>query len=183
MANQRTPVLSGISEFGEINSETAAYAGDGTDESWGATERNGVTLAMSGEDVDVMSGQNLMLQDSFPSSRAIELTARLQHAGLINIADALGIPDSDLAGDLNAATPTDEVLSIDGTNIGQEEKTLYILTPGPVSTRRYQVHRAKQRAGLNMEFAINDYVKIETTWSVLDAGAGNDEMQITDAAS
>lgn len=178
MAQARTPVLSGISEFGEVTGETAPYDGLGSDASWGATERNGVTIQITGEDVDVQSGQNLVLEDSFASARSIELTARLQHTGLLNIKDSLGIPDADLSGDL---ATVDEVLSFNGTNIATEEKTIYVLSPGPNTTRRIQAERCKQRAGLTLELASNDYIKLETTWTVLDGGSGIDEMQILDS--
>jgi hypothetical protein len=180
MANARTPVLSGITEFGEVTGGTG-YSG-GTDVPWGHTERNGVTINVAGEDVDVQSGQNLVLEDSFASARMIELVARLQYSGLLNVRDALGMPSSALTGDLGATTPTDEVLVLTGTNMGSEEKHIYALTPGPVSTRRYAAIRCKQRAGMTLELASNDYVRLETTWTVLDGGS-YDEMQITDSAT
>ncbi len=178
MANVRTPVLSGISEFGDVTGETAPYDGLGTDAPYGATERNGVTIQVTGEDVDVQSGQNLVLEDSFASARSIELTARLQHSGLLNIKDALGMPDAALTGDL---ATIDEVLAFNGTNIASEEKTIYVLSPGPNTTRRIQAQRCKQRAGLTLELASNDYLKLETTWTILDGGTGIDEMQILDS--
>ncbi len=179
MATVRTPVLSGITEFGEVTGATN-YAG-GTDVPYGATERNGVTIVITGEDVDVQSGQNLVLEDSFASARSIEMTARLQHVGLMNVRDALGMPASALAGDLSMAT--DEVLGLNGTNMGSETKHIYALTPGPISTRRLEAHNCKQRAGMTLELASNDYVRLETTWTVIDAGSGVNEMQITDAGT
>lgn len=182
MATLRTPVYSGITEFGEVTGATG-YTG-GTDVPYGATERNGVTIVITGEDVDVQSGQNLVLEDSFASARAIEMTARLQHAGLMNVRDALGMPDGALTGDLQLTpTATDEVLVLNGTNMGSETKHIYCLTPGPVSTRRIAAARCKQRAGMTLELASNDYVRLETTWTVIDGGAGVDEMQITDSAT
>jgi len=180
MANVRTPVLNGITEFGEVTGGTG-YTG-GTDVPWGATERNGVTIVIAGEDVDVQSGQNLVLEDSFASARTIELTARLQYSGLMNVRDALGMPAAALTGDLGIGTPTDEVLAFQGTNMGSEEKHIYALTPGPTSTRKYGAVRCKQRAGMTIELASNDYVRLESTWTVLDGGS-YDEMQITDAAT
>ncbi len=180
MANVRTPVLSGISEFGEITGGTG-YTG-GTDVPWGATERNGVTIAISGEDVDVQSGQNLVLEASFASARTIELTGRLQYSGLMNLRDALGMPSSALTGDIMLGTPTDEVLVIVGTNMGSESKHMYAMTPGPISTRRYQAINCKQRAGMTLELGSAAYVMLETTWTVLDGGAYS-EMEITDAAT
>lgn len=184
MANVRTPVLSGITEFGEVTGATD-YTG-GTDVPWGATEQNGVTLNISGEDVDVQSGQALVLEDSFASSRAMEITARLQHAGLLNLQDALGMPSGTLTGDLGETTPTDEVLDISGTDIGSSTKHIYALTPGPAAARRYEAGRCKQRAGMTIELASNDYVRYETVWTVLKfdpvAGTGPD-LKITDAAT
>lgn len=172
MAQVRTPVLHGITEFGEV---------DGGDQAWGATERNGVSLAIDGEDVDVISGQSLMLEDSFASLRGITATARLQYSGLLNMKDALGLPDSALVGDLAGAT--DEVLSLIDDQIATEEKVLYALTPGPVSTRRFDLARCKQRGGFQMELASNDYVRLESSWGLLRPGVGVAAMVITDAAT
>jgi hypothetical protein len=176
VANLRTPVYSGITEFGDIESGP-------TDVPWGATEQNGVTVAITGEDVDVQSGQALMLEDSFPSTRTIEVTARLQHGGLLNLKDALGMPDSALTGDLQATpTATDEVLAIVGTNIGTEELNLYADQPGPVSTRRYDFKRCKQRAGMTLELGSNNYTMLESVWQVLNPTSGN-AVEITDAST
>jgi hypothetical protein len=180
MANVRTPVLSGITEFGEITGGTG-YSG-GTDVPWGATERNGVTIAIAGEDVDVQSGQNLVLEASFASARTIEITGRLQYSGLMNLRDALGMPAGALSGDIQNGTPTDEVLAIVGTNMGSESKHMYALTPGPVSTRKYQAINCKQRAGMTLELGSAAYVMLETTWTVLDGGAYS-EMEILDSAT
>jgi hypothetical protein len=173
MANVRTPVLHGITECGEDN---------GTQVPWGATEQNGVSIAIDGEDVDVISGQAYVLEDSFPSTRAVTVTMRLQYSGLLNLQDALGLPSTALTGDLGAATPTDEVLAIEGGELATEEKKLYAIHPGPVSTRLWEFERCKQRGGFTMELASNDYIKLETSWGVL-ANSGGAEVTVTDAAS
>ena len=176
MAQVRTPVLSGITEFG-------SYVGT-TDTSWGATERNGVSIAIEGEDVDVQSGQVLMLEDSFASQRSITVTARLQYSGLLNMRDALGLPSSALVGDLQATpTPTNEVLSVIDAEIATEEKGLYAITPGPVSTRDFRFIRCKQRGGFTMELASNDYVRMESSWGLLRPSGGGAAMTVTDSAT
>jgi hypothetical protein len=171
VAQVRTPVISGITEFGHD---------DGADQAWGATEQNGVTVAITGEDVDVQSGQALMLEDSFPSARTIEVTARLQHGGLLNVKDALGMADATLTGDLGAVT--DEVLAITGANIGTEELKLYAIQPGPVSTRDFRFFRCKQRAGITLELGSNNYSMLESVWQVLNPTSGN-AAEITDSAT
>ena len=174
MAQVRTPVLSGITEFG-------SYVTGPVDTSWGATERNGVSIAIEGEDVDVQSGQVLMLEDSFASQRSITVTARLQYSGLLNMRDALGLPASALVGDIAGAT--DETLSVIDAEIATEEKSLYAITPGPVSTRRFEFIRCKQRGGFTMELASNDYVRMESSWGLLRPSGGGAAMTVTDSAT
>ena len=173
MAQVRTPVLSGITEFGSFITTV--------DTTWGATERNGVSIAIEGEDVDVQSGQALMLEDSFASQRSITITPRLQFSGLLNVRDALGLPASALVGDIAGAT--DEVLSIVDADIASETKGLYAITPGPVSTRRFEFVRCKQRGGFTMELASNDYIRMESSWGLLRPVGGGFAMKVTDSAT
>ena len=177
MAQVRTPVLSGITEFG-------SFVTGPVDTTWGATERNGVSIAIEGEDVDVQSGQALMLEDSFASQRSITITPRLQYSGLLNVKDALGLPDAALVGDLQATpTASDEVLSIVDADIATVEKQLYAITPGPVSTRVFRFIRCKQRGGFTMELASNDYVRMESSWGLLRPVGGGTAMTVTDSAT
>lgn len=174
MANQRKTVIRGVSEVGFVR--------DTADVSLGKTAPNGVTIAFSGNDSEVESGQSTLLEDTFRTQDRAEITVRLIYADLVQFKDLLGLPDSALAGDLGGATPTAEVLTVAAAGaLGSREETLYVLTPGPKSTRRYEFARVKARAGLNVEVSRDNHIVLEQTFYMLAPSAGTDAFTITDA--
>lgn len=175
MANERKTVIRGISEVGAVRAAT--------DVSFGRTTPNGVTLAFSGSDLEVESGQSTMLEAIFNQSDRIAVTFRLIFADLVNFREALGLPDAALTGDLNPVDPApavEEVLAITEANLRSREDALYAITPGPASTRRYDFHRCRVRAGLSIEMSRDGHVILEFTAEVLRPEAGN-VITITDA--
>jgi hypothetical protein len=152
------------------------------DVSLGKTAPNGVTIAFSGNDAEVESGQSTFLEDTFRTQDRAEITLRLIYADLVQFKDLLGLPDSALTGDLAAAEPTEEVLSVAAAGaLGSREETLYVLSPGPKSTRRYEFARVKARAGLNVEISRDNHIVLEQTFYLLAPAAGTDAITVTDA--
>lgn len=175
-----TNVLHGISEVGEV---TDPY-GTPTDVPWGATEQDGVVLRISGNQVDVRSGQSLVLEDRFLSGLDITAEVTLQYTDLLNVARGMGLADSEVTGDLQAGTPVAEVLNPLQTAIGNREFYFYILTPGPTSTRRIELKRCKINPDFQLAFASSDYQKIRLQLIVLaprDASDLGRPIRITDA--
>lgn len=180
MAIKAANVLSGITEIGHVNTPY----GTPVDVKWGATEEDGAELRINGQTVDVRSGQSRVLEDQFLSAIDMELVMRLQYTDLLNVARALGLDDTAVTGDLNAGTPTAEVLEALQTAIGKTERYLYIITPGPKSTRRIELKRCKVSPNISMAFASNDYQKLEMTWAVLrpkQTGHEDKPIKVTDA--
>jgi len=173
MANQRTTALIGINEVGAIVG--------GTDVPWGDTEQDGATLTLDGTDFELRSAQSKMLRDRIAITRDAQVTVRLQNVDLANIRDVLGLPASALTGDLNGATPTDEVLSIDPEQISTEEFGLYIETPGPAGPRRIEIARCKPHGTLTLNFSATENQRLEATFQVLRPEGGAPAIKITDA--
>lgn len=165
MAQSRKTVIRGITEVG-------AKRG-GSDVSFGRTAPNGFTMTFSGNDLEVESGQSTFLETLFRTADRIDWTFRLLYADLLNLKDMLGLPASALTGDLWGGTPTAEVLAIIEGTLGSVEDTLYAITPGPKSTRRYEAQRAALRAGLTIEHSKDNHVILEATWTILRPASGN----------
>lgn len=173
MAVARKTILKGINEVG--------FKRANADVSLGRTTVNGATIAITGTDQEVETGQSTMLEMIYRTADRINVTVRLMFVDLKNLADALGMADAALTGDLQAATPTAEVLAIAENALGAREETLYILTPGPKSTRRYEFARVKARAGLTIETNRDNTITLEATFGVLRPTAGGNAVTITDA--
>lgn len=173
MANQRKTVIHGISEVGAVRAAA--------DVSFGKTIIDGVTIAFSGTDLDVESGQSSLLEESFPITDRIEITATLLYADLLNYIEALGMDASALVGDLNGGVPTDEVLTMIEGALRVREDQLYIICPGPSGSRRYDFMRTKVKAGVQFVHGRNKEVNIQATWQVLRPKAGPNVFTVTDA--
>lgn len=172
MAQVRANVIQGISEVGAVRASV--------DVPFGRTAPNGVTIAFSGTDHEVDSGQSNWLEDLFRTADRVDVTVRLIFADLLNLKDSLGLPDAALTGDLNIGSPTPEILAIAENTLGSREDTLYVESPGPKGDRRYVFTRTKKRAGLTIEVAKDGHVILEATWTVLRPSAGS-AITITDA--
>lgn len=166
--------LVGITEVGHVE------AGP-TDVPWGNTQQDGVTLALSPNTVDLMSAQAKVMEDVNLLEAAMELQVNLVEASLQAIQRAYGIPDASFAGDLAAGSPTEEVLAVGEGDLGSTERQMYVLTPGPSSTRRVDVPRSKVSSLGDIQMGSNAYQLPSATWQVLNPTDGSDPLTITDA--
>lgn len=167
-------VLRGITEVGAKRANA--------DVSFGKTTPNGATVAFQPNNLEVESGQSTFLEDVFVTSNRVEVTLRLIFANLVNVKEVLGLKDEHLTGDLSAATPTAEKLVIPEDGIGAREDALYLITPGPVSTRRFDFARCKVKGNLTLELSRDGHVVVEGTWAVLRPNSGTAKpVEITDA--
>jgi hypothetical protein len=172
MPPQRKTVIRGISEVGAVRS--------GADVTFGRTTPDGVSIVFSGNELEVESGQSTFLEQLFSTSDRIAVTVNLLFADLVNLREVLGLPESALTGDLNAGTPTAEVLAILEANMRTRTDVLYVLAPGPTSTRRYLFNRAKLRGGATITHGRDNHTVLTATWEVLRPASGN-VVTITDA--
>lgn len=172
--------LIGINEVGHVEDPE----GTPVDTAWGNTQQDGASLQLAVDTVDLQSAQAKMREDNSLVSADIQLVINLVIAELTALQRAWGLPAAALVGDLeDATTPTEEVLTISAGNLGTREATLYIVGPGPSSTRRVQAGRAKVSDIGELQFASNGYTLPSVTWSILNPGSGStlDPLTITDA--
>lgn len=167
--------LIGINEVGHVTDPEGTPA----DVKWGNTAQEGVTLQLATQTVELMSAQAKMKEDVELSESSVQLTIRLVSPDVLALQYLWGLPDAAIAGDLDAGTPVAEVLSIQSGNLGTQERTLYILGPGPVSTRRVQARRCRVADLGGLDFASTDYQKPEATWEVLNPLAGMTHAPLT----
>lgn len=176
-------VLIGLTEVGHV---TDPY-GTPADVSWGATEQNGAEVRLDGQTVDIQSAQSKVLEEQFLAAVNITVVVRLQYSDLLNVARMLGLDEASYpTGDLQAGTPTDEVLEPLITDIGEREFYLYLLTPGPASTRRFEFKRCKASPSASMALGSQAAQVLEISFGVLkpkQAGEENKPFKITDAAA
>jgi hypothetical protein len=172
MAATRANVIQGISEVGARRAAA--------DVLFGKTAPNGVTIAFSGSDHEVESGQSNWLEDLFRTADRCDVTIRLIFADMLNMKEVLGLPDAALTGDLQGGTPSAEVLAMAENTLGSREDQIYVESPGPKGDRRYDFMRTKLRAGLTIEVAKDGHIILEATWTVLRPSSGN-AITITDA--
>lgn len=157
----RKHVIRGISEVGARRA--------GADVSFGKTTPDGASIAYQTSQVDVESGQSTFLEDIFTNSSRVDVTFRLLFANLVTMKDVLGLADAQLTGDLAGGVPTAEVLIIPNEGMGNRVDSLYIVTPGPLGTRRYDLHRCKPRGNLSIDMSRDRHIVVEGTWAVLRA--------------
>lgn len=171
--------LIGITEVGHVDDPT----GTPSDVSWGNTTQDGVTLQLSTESVDLMSAQAKMKEDVNVVSASMQLVVNLVTTSLQRLQRLWGLPDAAFAGDLEDATPQAETLTIEEGNLGTQERALYVLGPGPASTRRVDAARCRVADLGGIQFASNAYQLPSATWEVLNVAEGDarDPLLITDA--
>lgn len=160
--------LIGISEVGHD---------DSGDVPWGNTQQQGVLLQLTTETVDLMSGQAKMKEDVNLVQAAMQLQIGLVTANLEVFQRIWGLPDAALTGSLPGSN---EVLTFTEGNTGTQERPLYVLGIGAVSTRRIDAIRCRVTDLGEMNFASNGYMLPNATWEVLNPLAG-DPLVITDA--
>lgn len=174
MAQERKTVLKGISEVGAVRA--------GADESWGKTPRNGVEINFGGSDRDVKSGQSTLTEESFRVDDEVLLTANLLYTDLLNMAEAFGVITGSVAGDLNAGVPTAEVLELAFNGaLGAREDKIYVVHPGPKSTRRYEFARMKVQPGVRISATAEQEQVLSFTLKLLNPKDATKPVTITDA--
>lgn len=154
---------------------------DGGDNSWGKTQEDGIEVQAAVTAVDLFSAQSTMEEDTGITRTSLSILIRLIDASLQSIQRLFGIPDSEFTGDLTAATPTAEVLDFEEGLIGSTERVLYSLGPGPSSTRRIDVPRAKVADLGSLAQSKVNWMLPQATWRVLNPAAGGHALRITDA--
>lgn len=153
---------------------------DSGDVSWGKTQEEGVEIQVAVNSVDLYSAQSTMEEDTGITRTSLSLVARLIDAALNVIQRATGIPDSEFTGDLTDPTPTSEVLDLEEGLIGSVERTIYSTGPGPTSTRRIDIPRAKVIDISSMAQSKVAWWLLTVTWRVLNPASGH-ALRITDA--
>lgn len=176
----RKTVLRGITEVGAVRSPDGVAPAE--DVSFGSTAPNGATVSFQPNQLEVESGQSTFLEDIFVTSNRVEVTLRLIFANLANVKEVLGLTDEHLTGSLvgDQATRTAEKLVIPEDGIGAREDHLYLITPGPFGSRRYDLFRTKVKGNLTLELSRDQHIIVEGTWAVLRAGAGVNPVEIED---
>lgn len=163
--------LVGINEVGYVD-------GSDTDQPFGNTQQGGVVLALSPNTVDLMSAQAKVMEDVNLLEAAMEFQVNLVEASLTAIQELMGIPDASFDGDLTSATA--ETLDIAEGDLGTVERHIYVLTPGPESTRRFDAPRAKVSGIGDMALGADAYQTPEATWQLLNPTDGSAPLQIED---
>lgn len=181
MPPEAKTVLSGLTEVGHVSDPY----GTPSDVSWGATEQDGAALIVNGQQVEVQSAQSKILEDSFATGADVRLRMTLQYSDLLNYARALGLDESSHpTGDLQAGTPVEEVLEPTVGELFNREFYIYLITPGPASTRRVELKRCKANPQFQVPMGSTDYQKLELEFYVLrptQSGHEDTPFKITDA--
>lgn len=165
----------GITEVGHVVSGP-------TDTPWGETSEDGLQIQVATQSVDLYSAQSTMEEDTAITRTTLNMVIQIVNASLQELQRILGIPASAFSGDLEDATPTDEVLAFNPGEIGTEVLQLYALGTGPVTTRRIDVPRAKVADIGPLQMAKTGWMLPQATWRVLRPASGY-ALQITDASS
>lgn len=163
--------LIGVNEIGEVDG--------GIDTSWGRTQQSGAVLQMSVTKQTLMSGQSKMAEDTHISGVEMSVQFNGIFSELSNLQLMLGIPASQFAGDLS--TPTEEILTIDQGSLAAVDKSIYVLGPGPNSTRRLDVANAALGDIGDLEWSDTEWILPQVTWDVLNTADGTGVLIITDA--
>lgn len=144
------------------------------------TTKDGVDVQLSVTFVDLYGGQDLLPADSKNERAELTLAASMVDSSLTAMVFALGLPTAALAGDLAAATPTQEVLSINAPQIGTAVGPIYALGPGPKSTRQIIVRRAQWQGVSGLGQKGNAHTTAQPTFRALTPTTGA-AVTITDA--
>lgn len=176
MAGITSQRLRGVNEVGEVTGGPG-----GTDTTWGRTQQSGARLQVAVSQEQLFSAQSRMAEDSVITQAAMSIVFNLIFSELSKLQMVYGIPAAQFAGDLSIATPTPEILTIDEDSIGMDTKTVYVLTPGPASTRRLEAANCQLGDIGDIEFARNAWQLPSITYNVLNTADGTAVVVITDA--
>lgn len=169
--------LVGIQEVGHVEDP----GGTATDTPWGNTQQDGVEVQLSAENVRLQSGQAKMAENINLVTANMTLVFALVVSELTALQRLWGLPTAAFSGDLEAASPTPESLTITESNLGTREDALYILGPGPVSTRRVDARSCRVGDIGGVSFASNAFQTPQSSWEILNPSTG-DPLVIEDAA-
>lgn len=161
ISNQR---LIGINALGSF---TGSDPGPFTDTAWGNTQQDGVQVQFNTESAELQSGQATMLESVNLVRASMSLVFALVVAELTVFQRLLGLPTSTFSGDLAAGTPVAEKITLGTGNLGTREDQLYIVGPGPASTRTVRGFRCRVSDLGELAFASNTFQTPGATWDVL----------------
>ncbi len=161
ITNQR---LIGINSVGSF---TGADPGPFTDTAWGNTQQDGVQVQFNTETAELQSGQATMLESVNLVRASMGLLFAMVVAELQVFQRLLGMPVGAHVGDLSLPTPTAEKLTFTTSNLGSREDLLFIVGPGPASTRTVRAFRVRVSDLGEMAFASNTFQTPGATWEVL----------------
>ena len=186
-----TPIH-GIAAFGSwaatsvtAGGATSQYNDDNiyTKTSWGYTSEEGARIVPTVNRVEQRSGQSAAVLDSFIESVGGQLQIRMLSGHLENLRRMMGMPSSQLTGDLSAGTPTKEVLRVSGSALGTEEQQLYVETMGPLGPRTYYFPRAKVSSFPEQTHSRTEYFEPNATFDLYEETEGGDIYWIEDATA
>ena len=149
-----------------------------TDTAWGKTQEEGFQIQMSVTTVDLLSAQSKMEEDTGITRVTMDAVVNGIDGSLRNIGRMYGMPDSSFTGDVTSST--DEVLSFNQDDIGEEERHLYSLGPGAAaSTRDIDIPRAKLSNAGPLVQSKTSWMTPVATWRILNPGT-DPVLTITD---
>jgi hypothetical protein len=144
------------------------------------TTKEGVDIQLNATFVDLYGGTDMLPADSRAERAELTIGMTMLNSELTVYKYALALPDSALTGDLENATPTAEVLSIDASTLGSQRFHLYALGPGPSTTRKIEVLNAQWQGINGMGQKGNAHTTLQPTFRALSPTAGP-AVRITDA--
>lgn len=169
MAYQKQFSAHGVVEVGEY----AKGAGDTYNETpWGLTTQEGARLVPSVNTVKQRSGQGTGAIDSFVSEADMQLNIAFTSAALDVVRRSMGLPTTALTGDLEAAEPEKEVLTVRGPEIATEEFSIYVRTMGPLGPRTYRFPRCKVASLPELNMNRTAYTEPNATFDVYELEDG-----------
>jgi hypothetical protein len=167
----------GISEVGEY---TGPKGGPYVETPYGKTTQEGGTVNLTTNVIRQFSGQSAAAIDSFTQTVEGSFAVSLLSSTLTNLKRMFGLPDTALTGDLTAGTPTQEVLSVKGSDMGTVEKSLYMRTMGPLGPRTVRMPRAKVSTPPNIVAGRNGYFEPNATFDLYEDPTTGDFFFIED---
>ena len=161
-------------------STTTATVG-GTPFDLGPTAQDGVTIEYGGSNLDTFSGQSTAMVASEPVTRTIAIVIKHLAGDLRVKRFALGLPASAHTGDLQAGTPTAEVLAIRQNEMGTLSASLSITSPGPKGPRTKVFPLVRTQPQLTEVNSQSANIQYESRWIALDPQDGTPLETDTDA--
>lgn len=150
---------------------------------WGYTSEEGARIVPTVARTEQRSGQSPAVLDSFVTQVGGQLQVRLLSGHLENLRRMMGLPTSQLTGDLSDATPSKEVLKVKGSLLGTEEQQLYVETMGPMGPRTYFFPRAKVASFPEQAHSRTEYFEPNANFDLYEEEEGGLLYWVEDAAA